>query len=240
MIQQGYRCSIVIPAKNESADIERILERINSEVNFPFECVVVVDSEEDTTLPILKNFMKKNVNFKVVFNRFHRGPSGALLTGISLAKSRIVVVTMADGSDDPSQISDLVLLVERGVAIACASRYMAGGQAIGAPRFKGFLSKLCGKSLYILRNAGTHDATNNFKAYDKDFLDSIKIESEHGFEMGLEIVAKAIRRKKPIAEIPTIWIERMSGETKFKLLKWLPKYLKWYAFAFYGKVSTLV
>jgi hypothetical protein len=138
---------------------------------------------------------------------------------------------MADGSDDPKQIQNLVFLVERGVAIACASRYMPGGQAIGAPRFKSFLSKISGKSLQLIRNVGTHDATNSFKAYDKNFLNLVKIESKFGFEMGLELVGKAKRYNYPVAELPTIWVERKSGDSKFKLVKWIPKYLQWYFYA---------
>ena len=237
MKKKTFRCSIVIPIKNETIDINKILTHILNELNFSFECILVADSERDSTLPLLKEFIRLNKNFRVIINHIGHGPAGAIKSGIESAKSNIVVVTMADGSDDPSQIKDLIFLVERGVKVACASRYMPGGQAIGAPRLKAFLSKLCGKSLFILKNAGTHDATNSFKAYDKKFLNEIKIESRYGFEMGLEVVSKAIRLRAPIAEIPTIWIERLSGETKFQLFKWLPRYLKWYAFAFHGKVK---
>ena len=45
----------------------------------------------------------------------------------------VAVVTMADGCDDPRQIDDLARLVERGVVVAAASRYMPGGQQVGGP-----------------------------------------------------------------------------------------------------------
>lgn len=143
------------------------------------------------------------------------------------------MVTSADGSDDASQIPELVMLVERGVDIASASRYMHGGKLINSPFLKGFLSRLAGLSLHHLRRIGTRDATNNFKAYSADFLNSIDIESIYGFEIGLELVAKARRAKRPIAEIPTIWIERNSGISKFPLLRSLPRYLKWYFYALF-------
>jgi hypothetical protein len=28
------------------------------------------------------------------------------------------------------------------------------------------------------------------------------------------------------------WIERQSGESRFRVLKWLPAYLRWYGYAF--------
>jgi hypothetical protein len=54
----------------------------------------------------------------------------------------------------------------------------------------------------------------------------------------LELVAKANRLGEKIAQLPTIWIERDSGKSNFKLIKWLPDYLAWYFFVF-GKRQTL-
>ena len=38
-------------------------------------------------------------------------------------------------------------------------------------------------------------------------------------------------------EIPTIWLDRTEGASNFKVLKWLPKYLRWYRFAFGGRLT---
>jgi hypothetical protein len=109
---------------------------------------------------------------------------------------------------------------------------MAGGQQIGAPRFKSLLSRLAGNTLFWFTKVGTHDATNSFKAYDVEFVRKVGITSKYGFELGLELTAKAKRLRKPIAELPTIWIERDFGKSNFKLIKWLPHYLTWYFLAF--------
>ena len=145
---------------------------------------------------------------------------------------------MADGSDDARVIPELINLVTRGVVIACASRYMSGGQQIGGPRFKKFLSKSVGKILFTLSGVGTHDPTNSFKAYSKNFVQAVGIESRSGFEIGIELVAKARRARQPIAEIPTIWLDRTSGESRFKLTKWAPKYLRWFFHSF-GKTIKI-
>ena len=139
---------------------------------------------------------------------------------------------MADGCDDPRQIDELTRLVERGVVVAAASRYMPGGQQVGGPCFKRFLSKNAGRSLYWFARIGTRDATNSFKAYNREFVESVGIDSRDGFEIGLELTAKARRLRLPVAEIPTIWLDRPAGVSNFKLAKWIPKYLRWYRFAF--------
>ena len=103
---------------------------------------------------------------------------------------------------------------------------------MGGPAFKSLLSRLAGNSLYWFARVGTRDATNSFKAYDREFVRRVGIESDTGFELGLEMVAKARRRRLPVAEIPTIWLDRTTGASTFQVWSWLPRYLRWYRYAF--------
>ena len=144
---------------------------------------------------------------------------------------------MADGSDDPAQIDTLVGLVDRGVVVAAASRYMPGGQQVGGPWLKSRLSRLAGKSLYRFARIGTRDATNSFKAYSTEFVRKVGIESRDGFELGLELTAKARRRRLPVAEVPTIWLDRELGASNFQLARWIPRYLHWYRYAFGARIT---
>jgi glycosyltransferase involved in cell wall biosynthesis len=221
----------VIPSYNEGEVLRKTLSRIITTLEIEFECIVVVDKISDSSVSIVREFQNIDPRFTLLINDFFPGPAGAIRSGIRKSNGRTVVVTSADGSDDASQILDLVLLVERGIDVAAASRYMHGGKLINSPFLKGALSRAAGLSLHILKRVGTRDATNNFRGYSADFLKSIEIESIYGFEIGLELVAKARRASRPIAEIPTIWIERESGVSKFPLLKSLPKYLYWYMYA---------
>ena len=199
--------------------------------------LAVFDSLEDTTRPYLEDLSERDPRLVPTLNTFEPGPAQALRWGFSQAKAPVVVVTMADGSDDPSQIEALVKLVERGVVVAAASRYTHGGQQVGGPFGKGMLSRVAGISLFLLARVGTHDATNSFKAYDRDFVEEVGIESDAGFEMGLELVAKARRHRRPVAEIPTIWLDRGTGQSNFQLRAWIPRYLRWYRYAFGGRLS---
>jgi len=231
------RVSIVIPAYNEGDAIVPGLDRIAEAVEADAEVLVVVDSPDDTTVGPVTRYAVDHPEFRVVVNDLGRGPAHAIRYGINAARARTVVVTMADGCDDPRQIDDLVLLVERGVVIAAASRYMPGGQQVGGPRLKSFLSRTAGVTLQLFTNAGTRDATNSFKAYDAEFVRMVGIDSRDGFEIGLELTAKARRLRLPVAEIPTIWLDRTYGQSNFQLRKWIPKYLRWYRFAFGGRLT---
>lgn len=238
MTTTAPRVSIVVPAYNEGDAIVPFLRRIASTVQHPFELVVVVDTPDDITIPAVASITAEDPRIRTVLNTYGRGPAQAIRFGFDVAVANTVVVTMADGSDDPRQIDPLTELVERGVVVAAASRYMAGGQQIGGPRVKRALSRFAGRSLHLFAGIGTRDATNSFKAYNADFVRTVTIQSRDGFEIGLELTAKARRARQPVAELPTIWLDRTEGVSNFQLRKWIPKYLRWYFFAF-GKALPL-
>ena len=228
----NFDASVVIPAFNETVGIEKTLELISNLQDIKLELIIVVDSEGDFTIGAVANLQKKPESTKVLIQTYGGGPANAIRFGIDSASSDCVLVTMADGSDDVRAIPDLVNLVTRGVSVACASRYMSGGQQIGGPRMKKFLSKTAGRILYIFAGVGTHDPTNSYKAYSKEFISKVGIESRSGFEIGIELVAKAKRNRLAIAEIPTIWLDRTDGSSRFQLAKWVPKYLHWFFYCF--------
>lgn len=229
--------SVVIPAYNEGDAIIPVLDRVFAAVESPCEVEVVVDFPEDSTMPALEDYRSREPRLRPLVNTYGRGPANAIRYGIDQANNPVVVVTMADGSDDPRQIDELARLVERGVVVAAASRYMAGGQQVGGPLVKSLLSRGAGVSLGLLGRAGTRDATNSFKAYSTDFVREVGIDSRSGFEIGLELTAKARRLRRPVAELPTIWLDRTDGESNFQLKQWIPRYLRWYLFAFGRQLS---
>jgi glycosyltransferase involved in cell wall biosynthesis len=232
------RVTVVIPAYNEAEAIVPVLDRLIESVTTPCEVLVVVDFPEDTTVKVLEAYAAaEQPSVRAVVNDLGRGPANAIRFGIHAARAPVVVVTMADGCDDPQQIDDLTRLVERGVVIAAASRYMPGGQQVGGPLFKKLLSYSAGRSLFWFARIGTRDATNSFKAYSRSFVDDVGIDSRDGFEIGLELTAKARRLRLPVAEIPTIWLDREAGVSRFKLARWLPRYLRWYRFAYGPKLD---
>lgn len=226
------RVSVVIPVRDEGENIVPVLDRVFESVKMPLEVLVVYDRSDDTTAPVLDAYAEKEPRLVPTLNTDAPGPARAIRFGIDRASAPVAVVTMADGSDDPMQIDTLARLVERGVVVAAASRYARNGQQVGGPMGKALLSRAAGVSLFYSARVGTRDATNSFKAYSTAFVRAVGIESDKGFEIGIEMVAKARRARLPVAEIPTIWLDRSFGVSNFKLAAWLPRYLRWYFHAF--------
>lgn len=220
--------SLVIPVYNEAENILPVLDALKNNVDSKHEALLVYDFEEDTTLPPARRFGEGYEQLRLVRNTIGPGALNALKTGLEQAHGDVVIVTMADLSDDVTQIDDMARRIRDGAGVVAASRYMAGGRQVGGPPVKSMLSRLAGLSLYWLTGIGTHDATNNFKAYSRELLESAAVESGSGFELGLELTVKAYLAGHRIDEIPTTWRDRTAGESRFKVLKWMPGYLRWY------------
>lgn len=195
--------------------------------------IVVYDFDEDTTVPVAKKYQKKDKYLVLHKNKRGKGVLNALLSGFSLVKTGPLLVIMGDLCDDLSIVDEMYQCYLDGATVVCPSRYMKGGRQLGGTWGKRTLSKLAGVSLYWFRRVPTHDITNNFRLYDKNFINSIKIESKGGFEVAMEITVKAFKQNKKIVEIPTTWRDRSAGKSKFKLWQWLPSYLRWYLYAIF-------
>ena len=228
------RVTIVVPVYNEGDNIRATLSELDAKTHVDAETWLVYDSDQDTTLPSARELEgKTRIPFRLVRNKYGRGALNAIKTGLEDAQSELVVVTMADLCDPPEVIDDMVAeAVHKNADIVCASRYMKGGQQIGGPRFKGFLSHLAGLLLCWFARLPTHDPTNSFKLYRKSYLNEVQIESTGGFELGIELVVKAHALGRKIIEVPTTWRDRVAGKSNFKLWKWLPNYLHWFFYAF--------
>jgi dolichol-phosphate mannosyltransferase len=229
---------VVIPARDEGENIATVLDRLFDLVRCPCEVIVVTDGTSDTTAEVLTRYESTEPRLTCLTNRGRPGRAAAIKLGFESAKAPVVVVTAANGSDDLAQIDELVTLVNAGAVIASASRYSIGGGQLGGPSLRGMLSHLLGSSLRLLARAGTRDATNSFKAYSADFARSVGIESRHGFQIGIELTAKARRLRLPVAEIPTTWLDLPGSTSPSMIVRWLPGYLRWYLFCF-GRRLTL-
>lgn len=229
----GLRYSVVVPVYNEAEVIGEFCARARAELPSGYELLICYDFDADSTLPAVEAIAPaaKPETIRLVKNTLGPGVRYAIEAGMRAAEAPVVVVMMADVSDDFSRVGVMVERVEAGADVVCASRYMRGGRQIGGPKLKKFLSRTAGLTLHWFARLPTHDPTNSFKAYKKAFLDRTRIESTAGFCLGLELTVKAHLGGGRVEEVPATWTDRTAGQSRFKLVKWLPHYLHWYALA---------
>ena len=224
--------SIVIPVYNEGENIAATLRGLATQVRAtPIEILVVHDFDEDDTVPVVKRLQRQIPSLRLHRNRRGRGVLNAIQAGFDAAAAPYILVMMADGSDEPDKVDAMLETAHAGADVVAGSRYMAGGGQLGGPLLKRSMSRMAGLSLFLVRALPIHDATSNFRLYSRRLLDAVTIESSAGFELGLELTVKAQRLGMTVAEVPTTWRDRTAGQSRFRLMKWLPHYLHWYGFA---------
>jgi dolichol-phosphate mannosyltransferase len=226
--------SLIVPVYNEAENFPALIAEVERHVPHPFVLHVIYDFDGDTTLPIARELAVGRPWLRLVKNTVGRGVVGAIRTGFQVVGSGPALVVMADLSDDLRIVPEMLARYRAGARVVCASRYMRGGKQLGGPWLKRTLSRWAGLSLHWLAGLPTHDATNNFRLYDAALVNEMGIDSTGGFELALELTAKAFRRGVPITEVPTTWRDRSAGTSRFRLFKWLPKYLHWYRYALMG------
>ncbi len=223
--------SIVIPVYNEGEAIIPVLELLARDVKTPHEILVCYDRPDDTTLAALKDPRVTKMPVRAVFNP-KPGPHQAVQTGFRASKAPWVVVFPADDVWNASQLDPMVERARQGADIVCASRFMLGGSMEGCPWLKAVLVRTANFTLYHVARLPTHDASNGFRLFSRRVLDTIRIESDRGFTYSIELLVKTHRLGWPIAEVPVIWKERTHGTSRFRVLRWLPAYLRWFGYGF--------
>lgn len=228
--------SVVVPVYNEGENVvptlRGIVERSRTR---PLEVLVVHDFDEDTTVPVVKRLQAEFPELQLHRNTIGHGVLNAIKSGLAAARAPYVLVTMGDGSDDAGDIDSMYELARGGADVVAGSRYMQGGRQVGGPLMKRTMSRAAGLSLHWLAGIPVHDATSNFRMYSKRLLDKVTIESDGGFELGIELTVKAHLLGMRVAEVPTTWRDRTAGQSRFQLWRWLPRYMRWYRRGIVGR-----
>jgi len=231
MADNGSEIDIVLPVFREERLFEEFYETAKRSIHRAWRLLVVYDDPTDSTLTVIVPLAAADPRIVPVRNPI-RGVASAVKTGIAAATAKSVFVTAVDLPDDLLLLDRMFGMMEgSALAIVAPSRYMSGGSREDGALVNRTLSRLAGTSLRRLAGLPISDATNGSKLYRDSFLRSVRIESEGGWAIALELVAKAHRLGLGMAEVPTHHRRRRAGKSKFRLLAWLPEYLRWYLLA---------
>ena len=217
---------ILIPVFNEDETIVKTIENIFSAVKYDYKIIICYDYDEDPTLKIIKESFPHNS--KIVFvKNFAQGFNNALISGFKSSTAKAVLVFMADDHINHNIINLCYEKFTEGYQVVCPSRFIKGGKMTGNPFLKGIITKLVSFFLFNFTSFPIKDSTNSFRLFSKELINKVKIESNKGFTLSLELTAKAHRLGYKITEIPTIWVERDKGKSRFKLFSFILPYTKW-------------
>jgi glycosyltransferase involved in cell wall biosynthesis len=205
------KISVVIPAKNEAANIGWVLERMPSYVD---EVIVVDGLSTDGTLEVAKTISPD----VIVVHETQPGKGAAMRAGFEAASGDFVVTIDADGSMDPQEIGIYVEALEQGYDLAKGSRMLPGAGSSDMTALRRFgnarLRDLC-NLMYDVRFS---ELCYGFMAVRRSRLPELRLSSD-GFEIETEIVTRSIRRDLRIAEVPSFELPRRSGASNLNTFR---------------------
>src|SRR5438105_1076166 len=120
--------SLVVPVYQEAANIQAFLRAVEDQVHEPHEILLVYDFPEDNTLPAVAAMQPPCPNVLLVHNTLGKGVLNALKAGFKASRGDVVIVMMADRSDEPRDVAAMAQRVRGGADVVAGSRYVRGGR----------------------------------------------------------------------------------------------------------------
>jgi glycosyltransferase involved in cell wall biosynthesis len=196
--------SVVIPTLNEADNIGRVLQQLDR-----FDNIVLVDGYSDDGTVEIARSVRPDLQ---LVQREPAGKGDALRAGFGAAKGDVIVIMDADGSMDPAEIDVFLSMIPIGFDLVKGSRLACGGGSHDLTRFRRLgNTALCSLANALFRTQWT-DLCYGFLAFRRDCLPQLAL-TANGFEIESEILAHAALAGLRIAEVPSIEMPRLAGES---------------------------
>ena len=200
--------SIIVPVYNEVKTIRDIIEKLKT-LAIDKEIIVVNDGSTDGTQRILQGLSDASV--RIVHHSSNRGKGAAVRTGLGQSRGEFVIIQDADLEYDPK---DYFLLLEammlEQVDLVLGVRFTERYHGLLLPKLGNRLLTFLMNSLY---GARLNDVMTCYKLFRRSTFDTLNIES-CGFDIEIEFMAKALKKKLRIKEIPVSYEPRNYSQGK--------------------------
>ncbi|MCM8795348.1 MAG: glycosyltransferase family 2 protein [Candidatus Omnitrophica bacterium] len=200
--------SVIVPVYNEAQTIRQIIEKINN-VDIDKEIIVVDDGSSDGTDKILRELNYSNL--KLVFHGSNRGKGAAFLTGLANARGEFAIIQDADLEYEPRDYLKLIEAQKKYNAdLVLGARFKKGYRGLFIHRLG---NKLLSGLLNLLFNSHLNDYATCYKLAKKSTFFELNLKAT-GFDIDVEIICSALKKKKCIIEIPISYHPRAYSEGK--------------------------
>ena len=236
-MNEEYQLSVILPVYNEKESLSIMVKILEATLDFPHEVLVVYDDINDTTITSAKELKKIYPNIYLIHNNLERGVQNAIIKGIEISKSDIILITVVDEVIPIVAIKEMIeLIIEKNCDFVSGTRYALGGKRFGGSFIGGLLSRTANKVFRWITGLVLTDATTGFKMIRKSAWRKLTIESNPvGWAFAFEISIKAQLLGLRLGEIPVKSIDRLfGGQSTFRLGAWAKEYLRWF---FWGIVK---
>jgi dolichol-phosphate mannosyltransferase len=213
---------VILPTYCEAANIERLITEIEG-LNLQLSILLLDDSSPDGTADIARALQRKYHNI-LLFTRPRKTGLGTAITDgfkvfLSLENPPEYIVTMdADYSHNPQDVPRVVAAAKEGKGLAIGSRYRRGGKIENWSLFRLITSRIANLIASSVVKAPIRDYTSGLRCYSTKLVRAI-VKDLHcqTYEIQIETIRQARRRKFSVKEVPMTFVNRKKGKSKLSL-----------------------
>ena len=218
--------TIVVPCYNERESLATLFENLTEVENdlsdkYEVHILLVDDGSTDGTWPPLMEVAGERTGWTAIQHKENQGIAGAIMTGISAAKTDIVCSVDADCSYALCQLEKLIPMLTENVGMVTASPYHPDGKVVDVPRWRILVSKMCSRSYRLVLRNKLHTYTSCFRVYRREAVLPIEL-NNNGFAGVAELLIQLDERGNQIVECPAVLASRVTGI--FQIEKCFPQY----------------
>lgn len=229
----SLRVLVVMPTYNEADNLPRIVPRV-LEQGSAFHVLVVDDNSPDGTGDVADELAERSDRVAVLHRPGKQGLGAAYVAGFTWGLKRdfdLFVEMDADLSHPPEVLPVMLAETRRGVDVVVGSRYVGGRITVVNWPMRRLLISLFG-SWYarIITRLPVRDATGGFNALRRGVLESVRLDriQSNGYSFQIELKLRAWRAGFDLREVPIVFTERDSGESKMsKSIIWEAVWRVW-------------
>lgn len=205
------KLSVIVPVYNEQHTILKIVEAIQASL-VPKEIVLVDDGSTDGTRELIRSHFSGREGFKVIFHENNQGKGRAVRTGIRAATGQAIIIQDADLEYDPSDYLILLKALEEGPEkVVYGSRFLRKQKVTSS--WHRFVNYFLTAFTNLLFGSYLTDMETCYKLFSAEALRGLTLESS-GFEIEVELTAKALKSGLKIREVPISYKGRSFHEGK--------------------------
>jgi dolichol-phosphate mannosyltransferase len=211
------RALVVLPTYNEIENLGTIVPAVLV-VDARIDVLIIDDGSPDGTGDLADELAGGEARVSVLHREGKQGLGTAYLTGFGwgLERGYAYMLEMdSDWSHDPEYLSALLDAVQE-ADLAIGSRYVKGVNVINWPMSRLLLSYYANKYAHWVTGLPLTDATSGFKCFRREVLEAIDLEKvgSTGYSFQIEMDFRAWKKGFTLVEVPIVFTDRRSGETK--------------------------
>ncbi|HKP90878.1 MAG TPA: glycosyltransferase family 2 protein [Thermoleophilaceae bacterium] len=208
--------SFIVPAYNEAASVEDVLQRVYS-LPLRAEVIAVDDGSTDSTPQILERYAQSDGLIALRHER-NRGKGAAVRTGIARSTGAVVVIQDADMEYDPVEVPELIRPIVDGYADVVYGSRLTGGRPQRAYMFWHLVgNRLLALLTNVLWNTTLSDMETGYKAFRGEIVRGFEL-TEDDFRIEPEITANVLDRRLRLYQLPIAYYGR--GYHEGKKISW--------------------